>query len=256
MRNIKLTLEYDGTNYCGWQVQNSRQLLTLSHQKKSVQEVIENALKQIFQKKIKIIGSSRTDSGVHAKAQCVNFKIDSKISLDKLQEALNALLPEDVSVKSISEAGKDFNSRFSTSSKIYRYTILNSKHRSALLRNHVFFCRHTLDLELMKNEAKHLVGKHDFSAFCASGGKHKNPVKNIKKIKIVRDGDLIFIDIEADSFLYNMVRNIVGTLIEVARGRFIRGSTRKILLSKNRKIAGPTASAKGLCLEEIKFKTG
>lgn len=248
MRNIKLTLEYDGTNYCGWQLQNH------PRKKPSVQSVFEEALKQILQSKVKVLGSSRTDAGVHAKSQCVNFSIDSRFSLDKLQEALNALLPEDIAVRSISEARNDFNSRFSTVSKVYRYTILNSKHRRVFLRNYALFCRHDLDLGLMKKEAKGLIGKHDFSAFCASGGRHKNPIKNIKSIKITKNNELIFIDIEADSFLYNMVRNIVGTLIEVARGRFPKGSTKRILLSKDRGLAGPTAAAKGLCLEEIKFK--
>jgi len=248
MRNIRLKLEYDGTNYCGWQLQSH------PREQSCLQSVFEKVLAQILQHPTKVLGSSRTDAGVHAKAQCVNFTTDSDISLDKLQEALNALLPDDISVKSASLVGKDFNSRFSTASKIYRYTILNSRHRSALLRSYALFCRYDLDLGLMKKEARELVGKHDFSAFCASGGKHKNPVKTVRNIKIVKSKDLVFIDIEADSFLYNMVRNIVGTLIEVGRGRFKKGSIKKILRSKDRKLAGPTAPARGLCLEEIKFK--
>lgn len=253
MRNIKLEIEYDGTNYCGWQVQNGRSLSVVSRQKKSIQEVIEKALQQIFQEKIKIIGSSRTDAGVHARCQVANFLTNSAISLTKLHEALNALLPEDITVRKALLARMDFNSRFSAKSKTYRYTILNSKHRSAFMRNHAYFLRYPLDLKLIKKEAHELLGKHNFSAFCASQGKFKNPNKIIKKIKVSRKDNLITLEIEADSFLYNMVRNIVGTLIEIGRGKFKKGSLKRILLSKDRRLAGARAPAKGLCLERVKY---
>ncbi len=254
MRNVKIEIEYDGTNYCGWQVQNGSRLAFRSPHKRSIQETIEKALQKILNKKIKIIGSGRTDAGVHAKAQVANFRMKSQIPLSRLQEGLNALLPKDIAVTGISEAEPDFHSRFSVKSKVYRYVILNQLHRSAILRNYAYFCRYPLDLKLMRREALALVGRHNFGAFCASPGRGKNPRKTIKRISITKRNGLIDIEIEADSYLYNMVRNIVGTLIDVGRGRLAAGSVKKILLSRNRRAAGPTAPAKGLCLLKVKYK--
>lgn len=251
MRNITLTLEYDGTRFAGWQTQKSR---TIKSQKcPTLQETIEKVLQQILQEKVKLIASGRTDAGVHAKAQVANFKTCSKLSLSRLQEGLNALLPDDISVAAIEEAPFDFHSRFSAKSKTYRYTILYQKHRSALLKDKAYFCRYPLDIALMQKEAKCLLGEHDFKAFQASTKKVKNPLRIIKQIIITQEAPLLHIDIEANSFLYNMVRNIVGTLIEIGRGRLAPGSMKKILLSKDRKLAGPTAPACGLCLMEVKY---
>lgn len=273
MRNILFKIEYDGTNYRGWQRQKSPQSLPTGQagivhgpQKKTIQEVIEETLRQILQEKIKIIVSGRTDSGVHAKAQAANFKTNSNIALDKLILSINALLPEDIAIHGAQAVPEDFHSRFCAKSKVYRYTILNSYFRSALLRNYVYSFPYSLDVKLMRAETKHLLGRHDFQAFCASASGAKTTIRTIKKISINRNFytlsasafggkryPLIIIDIEADGFLYNMVRNIAGTLIEIGRGRFPRGSLKNILLSKNRKIAGPTAPAKGLCLLEVKY---
>lgn len=254
MRNIRLEIEYDGTGYCGWQIQNSRQSIVYSPEKKTIQHTIENVLQKILQEKIRLIGSGRTDAGVHAKAQVANFTTPSEVELHKLQAALNALLPEDISIRKIKEVSDDFHSRFSAQSKIYRYTILNSAHRGVLLRNYVFFCRYPLDIKRMQREAGVLLGTHDFSAFCSSAGKYRNPKKTIKKLKIIKYNDLLYIEIEADGFLYNMVRNIAGTLIEIGRGRFPPESMKSILDSRNRKCAGPTLPAKGLCLIKVKYK--
>lgn len=270
MRNIRFKIEYDGTNYCGWQRQKSNNVGD-GHARpvRSIQETIETTLYQILQEKIKIIVSGRTDSGVHAKAQVANFKTNSNIALEKLVLSINALLPEDIAVYNIEEAPEDFHSRFCVKSKVYRYTILNSYFRSALLRNYVFSFVFPLDVKLMRAEAKCLLGRHDFKAFCAFASGVKTTVRTIKKISIKHDfytliprryvgagairHPLIIVDIEADGFLYNMVRNIVGTLIEIGRGHFSKGSLKKIIRSKNRKIAGPTAPAKGLCLLEVKY---
>ena len=246
MRNIKITLEYNGTHYKGWQIQKSRKSST-------IQETIENVLRQILRKKIKLIGSGRTDAGVHASGQVANFKTDHTISLEKLQEGLNALLPEDICVVNVQEAAADFHSRFSARSKIYRYTILNRMHRSALLRENSYFCRYPLDLQLMQKEARALVGTHNFKAFAASSRKEKNPLRRIKRIEITRRGEVISVEIEADSFLYNMARNIVGTLIDVGRGKLPRASAQRILNSRDRRQAGPTAPACGLCLVKVKY---
>jgi len=166
---------------------------------------------------------------------------------------LNCLLPEDIKVTSIKKVAAHFNSRFCAKSKIYRYTILNRKYSSPLLANRVYFFHHHLDAELMRKEAKVLLGRHNFKSFQAADDVQRNPMRTIKRIKITKNKNLLHIDIEADSFLYNMVRNIAGTLVEIGRGRFSKGSMQKILKSRNRKLAGPTLPAKGLCLVKVKY---
>lgn len=253
-RNLLLEIEYDGSNYCGWQIQ-SRQLPVcgLRPEKRSVQETLQKALNKILREKVKLIGSGRTDAGVHAAKQFANFISNSTLDLDKLNGSLNALLPDDISVNSVKRVSPDFHSRFNVKSKVYRYTIINRRQRPAIMRDYAYFCRYPLNIGLIRREAKAVLGRHNFSAFCASAGKKKNPLKRIKSLKIKKENDFIYIEIEADSFLYNMARNIVGTLIEIGRGRFGAGTMKKILVSKDRKLAGPTAPAKGLCLLEVKY---
>ena len=254
MRNIKLIIEYDGTNYAGWQIQNNCKSKTL-------QETIEKTLQIILQEKIKVIGSGRTDSGVHALAQVVNFKTNSPLSILRIQKALNSLLPQDISIKEIGEADKDFHSRYSAKSKTYRYFILNNEIKSVFLNKYGWHIPYQLDVRLMRKEAKALLGRHDFKSFRASGSSAKTTVRTVKKLSIKTlsyklstiNHKLIIIDIQADGFLYNMVRNIVGTLVEIGRGRFPKESLKKILLAKNRKQAGPTAPAQGLFLLEVKY---
>lgn len=250
-RNIKLIIEYDGTNYAGWQVQRKTQ--NAKRKAHTIQQTLEKTLQKILQEKIKIIASGRTDAGVHAKAQVANFKTNSSITLKKLQRALNGLLPDDIVITKIEEVGLYFHSRFDAKSKVYRYTILNCAYPSALLKDMVYFYPYLLDIKLMQKEARVLLGKHSFKSFQASDNKERNTIKKIKRLKITKDKDLIYIDIEANGFLYNMVRNIVGTLIEIGRGKLPKDSLRKILLAQNRKLAGPTAPAKGLCLFEVKY---
>jgi tRNA pseudouridine38-40 synthase len=172
---------------------------------------------------------------------------------EKLRWGLNGLLPQDIKVTRISKVSADFNSRFSAKSKLYRYTILNREYSSALLANRVYFYHYPLDLALMRREAKFLLGKHNFKSFQATEARVRNPIRRIKQIKINKIKDFVYIDIQADSFLYNMVRNIVGTLLEIGRGRFKEGSMREILEARNRKLAGPTVPAKGLCLLKVKY---
>jgi tRNA pseudouridine38-40 synthase len=162
-------------------------------------------------------------------------------------------LPGDIAIAKVKEVDLDFHSRFDVKSKAYRYTILNRSFPSALLKNTVYFYPHHLDVKLMRQESRALAGRHDFKAFRASDKKDSGSVRTVKKINITRLCDLIHIDIKADGFLYNMVRNIAGTLIEVGRGRFPAGSLKKILLSRNRKLAGPTLPAKGLCLIKVEY---
>jgi tRNA pseudouridine38-40 synthase len=247
MRNLKITLEYDGTNYCGWQIQRR------NRRKVSIQGTVEKTLRKILQEKIHLIASGRTDAGVHARAQVANFKTSSVIPLDKLQYALNGLLPNDISITGIREARSDFHSRFDAKSKAYRYTILNRRQPSAFLRTAAYFYPYPLDIKLMRDEAGVLLGRHDFRSFKASDEIERNSIRTIKKIRIAKDKDLISIDIEADGFLYNMARAIAGTLLEIGRGRFHKGSLKKILKSCNRGLAGPTLPAYGLCLLKVKY---
>lgn len=246
MRNIKLEIEYDGTNYAGWQVQPNVRGRT-------IQQVIEKTLRKILQEKINLIVSGRTDAGVHARAQVANFFTKSVMPISRLKLAVNGVLPEDIKVTKLKEEKKTFHSRFKVKSKIYRYTILNRDFSSPLLRNTVYFYPHPLDVSLMRSEARVLLGKHDFSAFVASLGREKNPVKVIKKVSIIKKNNFIYIDLEADGFLYNMVRNIVGTLIEIGRGKLAKGALKKILSSGDRRLAGQTAPAKGLCLLKVNY---
>lgn len=259
MRNIKLTLEYDGTKFLGWQIQGR-------NQRQTIQDTIEKTLQKILQEKVKLIASGRTDSGVHALAQVANFKTHAQLSLQRLQKALNALLPPEITIIKAEELDLDFHSRFDVQSKVYRYFILNRPHRSSFLRNRVYFYPYPLDVRLMQDEVKVLLGRHDFKAFCASGSSTKDTLREIKKITIkklpylpwgVKDNPkklpLIVIDIEADGFLYNMVRNIIGTLIEIGRKKLPKGSLKRILKSKDRRFAGPTAPAQGLYLLEVRY---
>ncbi len=246
MRNLKLEIEYDGTNYCGWQVQDSPR-------KKSIQEVIEKILSSILQEKIRLVVSGRTDAGVHAAAQVANFTTKSGIATEKLLGALNGCLPADITIAAVEEEKPGFHSRYGAKSKVYRYTILNRRHPSALLRNTVYFYPHPLDLRLIRQEAKSLLGRHDFKSFQGSDAKKEDTVRTIKAVKVSKKADLVTIDIEGDGFLYNMVRSIAGTLIDIGRGKLAAGSIKKILLLRDRRAAGPTAPAKGLCLVRVKY---
>lgn len=244
MRNIRLVIEYDGTNYAGWQVQKNA---------KSIQATLETALKRILREKIKLISCGRTDSGVHAKGHVANFKTNSKIPLVNIQRGLNSILPKDIVIKEAKEVPLDFNSRFDAKSKVYRYTILNRSCPAALYRNYFYHIPYKLDLNLMRREAKVLLGRHDFKSFQAADKKERSSVRTIKKLTVKKKGDFIEIEMEADGFLYNMARNIVGTLVEIGRGRFKPGSMKNILKAKDRNLAGRTAPAKGLCLAEVKY---
>ena len=246
MPNLKLEIEYDGTNYRGWQAQHPRK------NQKTIQDTIERTLAKILQERVKLIAAGRTDAGVHALAQVANFHTRSDISLDKLRLGLNALLPDDIVVKKIRKVPADFHSRFQAKSKVYSYRILNRTYPAAIQRQTAYHCYFPLDVKLMQQEAKVLLGRHNFRAFAASSSR-KNPVKTVKMIEVRKSGDYIDIKIEADGFLYNMVRNIAGTLIEAGRGKLPSGSIKKILKSLNRKSAGPRAPAAGLCLLKVKY---
>lgn len=245
MRNILLTIEYDGTNYYGWQVQGP--------EVPTVQQKLREVLQKVLQEEILVLGASRTDRGVHAKGQAANFKTNSKMPLARLKEALNGLLPQDITVKSLKEVPLRFHAQFDAKEKTYRYTILNRSFSTPFLQRYSNLVRVPLDIRLMAKEAKGLVGKHDFSSFQGRGRIAKSAVRQIKNLSVRKEGNFLYIEVTANGFLYNMVRNIVGTLIEIGRGYFSEGSIKRILKAKNRDLAGPTAPAKGLCLLKVKY---
>lgn len=245
MRNIKLLIEYDGTHYHGWQIQPNAT---------SIQETIEDRLQKITQEEIRLIAAGRTDAGVHAIEQVANFSTKSRLDINNIQRGLNSLLPPDIAIKEISEAEQDFHARYSAKSKIYRYVILNRRFPSPLYRNFSWFIPFKLDIKEMKNAVQCLVGEHDFSSFKASGCNSHNPIREVYGISVDKDtkGFIIF-EIEANAFLKQMVRNIVGTLTDVGKGKIGVSEFEEILRAKDRKKAGITAPPQGLFLAKIKY---
>jgi tRNA pseudouridine38-40 synthase len=246
MRNIKLIIEYDGTNYCGWQVQENGP---------SIQEEIEKVLYAITSEKIRISGSGRTDAGVHARGQVASFLTASQIPADRLSHAINSMLPRDIVIKDSCEVPQDFHARYSAKGKKYSYLILNSKFPSALLRNyayHINYCER-LDISILKQAAELFVGTHDFKGFMSSGSSVEDTIRTIYQIDIEQDGDFIRITYKGSGFLYNMVRIITGTLIDAAIGKIQAESIPEIIESRDRSRAGITVPARGLCLEEVYY---
>lgn len=243
-RNIRLILRYDGTNYAGWQFQKNA---------KTLQQVLEGALEKITGAKVKLTGSGRTDSGVHAKYQVANFKTKSRLSLGSLKAAINSYIPKDILVTAIKEVSLKFDSQRHAKLKHYRYAVTTSRFTDPFLRHFVARFSYQLNISSMRRAAKALSGRHDFKPFQASGSVERNTVRTIKKIRIGENGDLVFIDIWADGFLYNMARTMAGTLLEIGRGKLPERRVKEILLKKDRRLVGPTAPAKGLCLMKVEY---
>ena len=245
MRNIKLTIAYDGTNYSGWQFQKNG---------KSIQETIEKVIKKITGHHSHLTGSGRTDAGVHARFQIANFRTRSKIPLKNIQMALNSNLPRDVVIYDIEDADKRFDSQRSAKSKLYRYTIMNACFLDPLIRRYAVKCFYKLNIPRMRAGAKFIVGTHNFKSFqTKDGDRNMNSVRSIKYVRIKKAGRLVYFDIEADGFLYNMARKIVGTLVEVGRGKIGPGNVNEILLKKDGRASGPTMPARGLCLIKVRY---
>jgi tRNA pseudouridine38-40 synthase len=242
--NIKLMLEYDGSAYHGWQRQANAP---------TVQGMIEDKIRIITKSKVDLIGAGRTDAGVHAKGQAANFITTARLEPASWQRALNSLLPSDIVILQAKEVSAKFHSRFSARCKVYQYRILNRPLRSVMDRLSVWHITYSLNINTMKQAAKILVGQHNFSAFKSSGGETKTDGCHVKRLTIQRSGDLIVITIEANRFLQYMVRNIIGTLVEVGRGKIKSQEVKKILRSRDRRFAGPTAPSQGLCLVEVKY---
>ncbi|MDD4956560.1 MAG: tRNA pseudouridine(38-40) synthase TruA [Candidatus Omnitrophica bacterium] len=244
MRNIKLVIAYDGTDYKGWQFQDNG--LT-------VQEMMERALGRVLGRKHRVHGASRTDSGVHALGQVVGFKTSHTIPVEKLPLALNPVLPETISVISAEEVDADFHVRFSAVSKKYTYHIFNSRQRDPFIEKYSWRVPYRLDIALMRKESRALLGKHDFKSFQAKDKIERGAVRTISGISIRKAGKNVHVTVKGDGFLYNMVRNVVGTLVDIGRGYLPPGSMKAILEKKDRVHAGPTAPAKGLFLVEVRY---
>jgi tRNA pseudouridine38-40 synthase len=240
--NLKVTLEYDGSAYHGWQRQKNAI---------SVQEVVEKAISRISGEKISIIGAGRTDAGVHAKGQVVNFHTNMRIPVEKIPYAINSQLPEDVAAYEAKVVPEDFHARLCAKSKIYCYTIYNALYPSPILRRYAYFFPKSLDIDAMRGAAREFIGVHDFSAFRASGSPVKNCVRHVKRLEIFEHGQIINIRVEANGFLYNMIRIMAGTLLDVGLGKIKPDQICSIIKSKDRLQAGRTLPPHGLCLEKV-----
>ena len=245
MRTIKLTIAYEGTRYQGWQVQPKGS---------TIQGVIEEKVSALTGEKVDIIGAGRTDAGAHASGQVAHFKTQSPLKILTIQKALNSLLPPDIVIRKVEEVEENFHARKSPRSKIYEYRILNEPVRSPFQREYAWHLPHPLNWGEMKRASKKLIGQHDFSSFRSAGSSAKTSVRKVVRAEWKRSRDgLIRFEIEANGFLKQMVRAIVGTLVEVGKGKISAAEFQQIIESKDRKKAGPTAPAHGLFLKEVKY---
>lgn len=244
MRNIKAILEYDGTNYKGFQVQ--RQVPT-------VQMALEQALEKLTGEKIKTIGAGRTDTGVHALGQTINFVTDSTIPTERFAIALNSCLPKDIRVLEAEQALPSFHARYSAAWKRYRYLIRFGTGGGVFWRNYALIRSDPIDLGRMQEAAACLAGTHDFRCFCAGGGETKTTIRTITQCRLEKTEAGAYLEVVADGFLYHMVRNIVGTLLQVGCGKRHPGGMPRLLASKDRRQAGPTAPPQGLYLVEVGY---
>ncbi len=244
MRNIKLTIEYDGTNYHGWQIQPNAI---------TIQAAIQDALTKITKTQTSIIGAGRTDTGVHAAGQIANFHTRSQMPLISFQKALNAILPRDIVIIDVEEISPDFHARFSAVSRCYRYTILNRTHPSAFLRSSAYFFPNPIDVHGADTTCRSLVGVRDFSSFQRSGSERINPICEIYECRCWQEQDLIYFEIEADAFLRGMVRAIVGTILKLHGREDGVNQLHKILDARDRSVAGASVPPHGLLLLRVKY---
>ncbi len=244
LRNISLTISFDGTRYAGFQIQKNGL---------AVQEVLETALRKILKEKVRLLAAGRTDAGAHALAQEVSFKTGSPIPPIGLVRVLNALLPKDIAVRSAKVVPSFFHPRYHAVRKHYRYTLRHHSTPSPFDRLYATFYPYSLDVGAMRRAAKIFLGKKDFRSFQAKDKLERTSVRRIDRLSIQEKSPYLYIDVEGNGFLYKMVRNIVGTLLEVGKGKIKPDQVRKIFFQKDRAKAGPTAPAKGLCLMSVKY---
>ncbi|MGN1351253.1 MAG: tRNA pseudouridine(38-40) synthase TruA [Clostridia bacterium] len=244
MRNIKLIIEYDGKGFNGWQKQPN---------KLNIQGEIERAIKEVTGEEVELNASGRTDAGVHAISQVANFKTQSNIDINKIPIALNSKLKKSIIIKKAEEVDLNFHARYNAKGKKYRYIINNSLVGSAIYRDLEYNFPIKLDVEKMKHAAKYFEGEHDFKAFRSSGTSNKNSVREIYKVEIKEENERIILEFTGNGFLYNMVRIMVGTLMDVGLGKIKPESIKDIIDSKERTKAGKTAPAQGLYLVEVYY---
>ena len=244
MRRIKLTVAYDGTAYCGWQVQPNGV---------TVEEVLNHALSELTGEQIRVTGASRTDAGVHAEGNVAVFDTESSIPPERIAYAVNRGLPEDIVVVKSEEVSEGWHPRYQDSVKTYEYHILNREMPDPMRRFTAFHVSYPLDPDLMREAAEYLKGEHDFKSFCSIHTDVKDTVRTIYDLTVEKDGDMIILRISGNGFLYNMVRIIAGTLIRVGRGAWPPERIKDILEAKDRQKAAATAPAKGLVLKNIRY---
>ena len=244
MKRIGMVVAYDGTNYCGWQIQPNGT---------TIQGVLNDRLSELLGEKIEVMGASRTDAGVHALGNVCVFDTNTRIPGEKISYALNQSLPEDIRIQLSEEVEPDFHPRYADSEKTYEYRILNRHFPVPTERLYSYFYHYRLDEQLMREAASFLIGRHDFASFCGSGAQVKSTVRTVTRAEIFRDGDIVTIRISGTGFLYNMVRIIAGTLIEIGNGQYPPEKMKEIMDARDREAAGPTAPARGLTLMGIEY---
>lgn len=246
MRNLLLTISYDGANYHGWQIQQNAV---------SVQQVFQEALFRVLGERPDIKGCSRTDSFVHARQFCISLKTGRGIPCERLVGALNHFLPDDIAVQSCREVPEDFHARYSCTGKEYVYQIWNNPVRDPFLNQRVLHYWYSLDMERLNEAAARFLGAHDFTSFCTLDARDRGDMtRTVTRAELRREGDLVLFTVAADGFLYNMVRIMVGTLLRVAQGKFEPCDIDRIIEAKNRKAAGPTAPPYGLYLNRVFYE--
>ncbi|SFL90658.1 tRNA pseudouridine(38-40) synthase TruA [Halanaerobium salsuginis] len=244
-QNYKITLEYDGSNYSGWQIQKNTA--------QTIQQKLEEALTTLNKSRVRVTGAGRTDAGVHAAGQTANFFLDVNIPVTKIPIALNTVLPGDIICREAKLVAQDFHSRYDARGKKYRYRILNSNFNSVFVRNFVYRVSQKLDLKQMQKAANLLEGQHDFAAFCAAGSSVESTVRTIYSFDVIQTAEEIWFDVIGNGFLYNMVRILVGTLLEIGIGKKTISNVKQALIECDRKLAGATAPAQGLTLLEVLY---
>ena len=245
LKRVKLIVAYDGTNYHGWQVQPNGE---------TIEGVLNRTLSSLLGEKIIVTGASRTDAGVHSMGNVAVFDTKSRIPAEKISYALNQWLPEDIVVQGSCEVPSDWHPRYQESTKTYEYRILNRTFRMPTRRLDTYFYHYPLDVEQMSEAASYLVGTHDFASFCAANAQVKSTVRTIYSCTAQKENDIITIRVTGNGFLYNMVRIIAGTLVQVGGGAIKPEAVKEILAKKDRSAAGPTAPAHGLTMMGIEFE--
>ena len=250
MRNLKLTIEYDGTEYSGWQKQPS-----LKRKKNTIQQTIEQVLHEILQEEVKLIGSGRTDAGVHAFAQVANFKTTKKIGLFRLQQSLNALLPDDIVVKDVQEVDLDFHARFNAYSRSYTYIINTSSQHMPFCAPWSYWCTHPIDWDAVSQAMTFLIGEHDFASFQANGCQSPHARRQISDFHLAQSGPFVYLNVTANAFVYRMVRKMVGALLQVGFKKQSPDWIQSLLKSEMRDLTPPIA-ARGLHLTHVGYTHG